>query len=273
MSEQTPTAVEPWHTPRGGLIEAQGIARRAYKDIEAEKAINSHIPGYPYDVALSSLNPVLAALDTLLLATPTPAPEGLRETVRLGDCPPGLFMFDGCLGLKTEYGGMETIGPVDCPGSEIRWTVGRYSDVYVADSGETFWGGVADKDAREDLLVRPIDGILGNQPVADGTKPNAIYYTINAAECEVETLKNDYLRRHQWAATSCTPGSYWMWRRSFADVNARRAEEHAAFCARIGQNREQQTYPAEMLVDTDTAVRMTWAEIDPARLDFELGDS
>jgi hypothetical protein len=95
------------------------------------------------------------------------------------------------------------------------------------------------------------------------------YHAIEAAECKVEALKSDYLRRFMWSATSSTPGCYWMWRRSFADVNERRAAEHAAFCKRIGQSREQEPYPAEMLVDTDTAVRMTWAEIDPARLEMD----
>lgn len=89
------------------------------------------------------------------------------------------------------------------------------------------------------------------------------YHAIEAAEREVGDLKSTYLRQHMWSATSSTPGCYWMWRRSFADVNERRAAEHAAFCKRIGQSREQQSYPAEMLVDTDTAIRMTWAEIDP----------
>lgn len=98
------------------------------------------------------------------------------------------------------------------------------------------------------------------------------YHAIEAAEREVEDMKSTYLRQHMWSATSSTPGSYWMWRRSFADVNERRAAEHAAFCKRIGQSREQQSFPAEMLVDTDTAIRMTWAEIDPARLEIDMED-
>ena len=98
------------------------------------------------------------------------------------------------------------------------------------------------------------------------------YHAIDAAERRVEEIKAAYLRKHMWAMTGSTPGSYWMWRRSFADVNERRAAEHAAFCKRIGQSREQQSYPAEMLVDTDTAVRMTWIEIDPARLEIDGED-
>jgi len=98
------------------------------------------------------------------------------------------------------------------------------------------------------------------------------YHAIENAKRRVNDLKSAYLRQHMWAATSSTPGCYWMWRRSFADVNERRAAEHAAFCERIGQSREQQSYPAEMLVDTDTAIRMTWAEIDPARLDIDEED-
>ena len=98
------------------------------------------------------------------------------------------------------------------------------------------------------------------------------FFAIAAAERAVDEAKSDYLRHHMWAHTPSTPGSRWMWRRSFADVNERRAADHAEFCKRIGQSREQQAYPSEMLVDTDTAVRMTWAEIDPAASNFDLED-
>lgn len=98
------------------------------------------------------------------------------------------------------------------------------------------------------------------------------YSEITRAEEAVGLAKNAYLRHHGWKQTSSTPGCYWMWRRSFADVNQRRLEEHQAFCARINQERRHDPYPDEMLVDTDTAVRMTWAEIDPKRLEVEEED-
>lgn len=80
-----------------------------------------------------------------------------REAVALADCPPGLFLFNGTLGFKTEYRGMETVGPVNVPGDQVRWRVGTHSEVYVASSGEAFWGGVTKKDDREALLVTPVD--------------------------------------------------------------------------------------------------------------------
>ena len=93
------------------------------------------------------------------------------------------------------------------------------------------------------------------------------YAEIAEAESELSRAKEDYLRGHGWKSTSSTPGCYWMWRRSFADVNERRLAEHKAFCERIGQDRPHNPYPDEMLVDTDSAIRMTWAEIDISRLE------
>lgn len=97
----------------------------------------------------------------------------------------------------------------------------------------------------------------------------ADYRDIISCGERLQVAKNGYLRAHGWRETSSTPGCYWMWRRDFADVNDRRLAEHRAFCERIGQERDHQTYPAEILADTDTAIRMTWAEIDPERLAFE----
>jgi hypothetical protein len=46
------------------------------------------------------------------------------EPCRLDECPPGLFLFEGTLGFKSEY--------ADVDGG---------LDVYCCDSGEYFWGG------------------------------------------------------------------------------------------------------------------------------------
>lgn len=54
---------------------------------------------------------------------------------------------------------------------------------------------------------------------------------IQETENELEELKHEYLRRHGWTYTSCTPGAFWLWRRDFADLDAERAEwdrEHGA---------------------------------------------
>ena len=78
--------------------------------------------------------------------------------VTLADCPPGLFLTaDGHLGLKTEYGAMETVGPTNVPGSEVRWVVGREPEAYVAASGEYFWGGASTHEKRREVMVKPID--------------------------------------------------------------------------------------------------------------------
>jgi hypothetical protein len=68
------------------------------------------------------------------------------DLVMLGDCPPGLFLFNGSLGFKSEY----KTESLSRPGV---WQ----SDAYVVESGEYFWGGVSDPEARERLMVEPVD--------------------------------------------------------------------------------------------------------------------
>lgn len=69
-----------------------------------------------------------------------------KMLVRLGKCPPGLFIFDGeHLGFKSEYH------------TESRSRPGVWqSDAYVVESGEYFWGGTSDPVERENLMVLPI---------------------------------------------------------------------------------------------------------------------
>ena len=55
--------------------------------------------------------------------------------VTLGSCPPGLFLFEGSMHLKTEYG-----------------------EAYVCKSGEFFWGiTTTHHEERANLMVLPID--------------------------------------------------------------------------------------------------------------------
>jgi hypothetical protein len=58
--------------------------------------------------------------------------------VPLAKCPFGLFLFQGILGIKTEY-----------------HTDGK-SDAYCMSSGEYFWGGTNIPTEREALMVTPI---------------------------------------------------------------------------------------------------------------------
>jgi hypothetical protein len=60
-----------------------------------------------------------------------------RKSCKLIDCPPGFFIFDGSLCFKSEY--KDEIGQIE---------------VYCS-SGECFWGGTHDNDARSKLIVQP----------------------------------------------------------------------------------------------------------------------
>ena len=65
------------------------------------------------------------------------------EPVTLRDCPPGLFQYEGALGLKSEYFHDSTGSP----------------DAYVVASGEYFWGGTSDRKVRDALFVWPVEAI------------------------------------------------------------------------------------------------------------------
>jgi hypothetical protein len=73
----------------------------------------------------------------------------MTTEVTLAECPPGVFLFEGTLGFKTEYGmTLHQSG---------EWKVTNYPDAYCLDSGEVFWGGTKDHIARAALLVRPVE--------------------------------------------------------------------------------------------------------------------
>lgn len=65
----------------------------------------------------------------------------LLDQTTLEDCPPGLFLFDGRYGFKTEY--RDQNGP----------------EAYCVESGEYFWGGTSDVKLRKKLIVTAI--VLG----------------------------------------------------------------------------------------------------------------
>lgn len=54
--------------------------------------------------------------------------------VKLSDAPVGLFLFNGTLALKTEYG----------------------PDCYIVESGEVFWGGTRNVTDLGALVVQPL---------------------------------------------------------------------------------------------------------------------
>tara|TARA_R110002012_G_scaffold318358_1_gene536540 strand:- start:1382 stop:1624 length:243 start_codon:yes stop_codon:yes gene_type:complete len=69
-------------------------------------------------------------------------------TVSLSECPPGLFLFEKCLGFKSEYD----------------------NDAFVVSSGEYFWGGTKSSEDRDALRVVPvvIEGDLKFKVVLSG---------------------------------------------------------------------------------------------------------
>ena len=72
----------------------------------------------------------------------------MKRRVKLKNCPPGLFEFEGELFLKTEYGTEKCDKDMGVYVSSV---------AYCVESGENFAGGVSSLFKRENLLVRPID--------------------------------------------------------------------------------------------------------------------
>lgn len=68
----------------------------------------------------------------------------------LKECPPGLFVFDNELCIKSEYYTQHENRSV--------------MEVFVASSGEYFWGGVNTYEARDKLMVIPCDWKWDEQP-------------------------------------------------------------------------------------------------------------
>lgn len=67
-----------------------------------------------------------------------------RDTCTLAKCPPGLFLFEGTLGFRTEY--------------EMEVDKKFYPQAFVVSSGEIFWGGVHSHEERSNLIVQPLWG-------------------------------------------------------------------------------------------------------------------
>lgn len=81
------------------------------------------------------------------------------------------------------------------------------------------------------------------------------YEHIDNLEHALNNARRDYLVRHGWRETSNTPGSFWLWRRDFADVDKKRETHYrppgSAF------------HPYGIITaDTDMAVKMTANELD-----------
>lgn len=85
---------------------------------------------------------------------------------------------------------------------------------------------------------------------------------ISVAKEEVVALQERYLRRHGWDLTCNTPGSYWLWRRDFADDDATR---HARWKERgpgpLGWPSEPRPYGV-VTAGLDLAVSITERALD-----------
>ena len=83
------------------------------------------------------------------------------------------------------------------------------------------------------------------------------YKDIELAQANLEDEQKSFLRKWGWRETCNTPGSYWLWVRDFADVDAKRAawdKEHHA--GEPGKPSKSVPYGI-IATDTDLAVKMT----------------
>lgn len=134
--------------------------------------------------------------------------------VTLAECPPGLFLWNGMLGFKSEYGAMK---PDDATSGKY-WKVGNQPDAYCADSGEYFWGGASNENDRAKLLVYPISAeivamvashghsdLRAQPPAREDAQPVASAYRVRPERDDPEewALMHperafDYLGRSGW---------------------------------------------------------------------------
>ena len=88
------------------------------------------------------------------------------------------------------------------------------------------------------------------------------HHEIQDAESNVEQLKRAYLKRFGWSETCSTPGSYWLWRRDFANIDAKRKmwdDEHEA--GQPGKPSRSQPYGV-VTASLDLAIAMTLRCLD-----------
>lgn len=85
----------------------------------------------------------------------------------------------------------------------------------------------------------------------------AFAYEIVDAERALQTKQKDYLRRWGWVETCSTPGSYWMWRRDFADYDAKFDQWYAKH-----PDRQRPAPTGVLTLPLDIAVSMTISALD-----------
>lgn len=74
-------------------------------------------------------------------------------------------------------------------------------------------------------------------------------------ENDLNDARRDYVRSHGWNETCNTPGSFWMWKRDFSDVDEVMKANHPKTASPF------QPY-GMVMADLDLAVSMTARELD-----------
>ena len=80
-------------------------------------------------------------------------------------------------------------------------------------------------------------------------------HTLYSLENKLKESQSNYLRLHGWQRTCNTPGSFWMWKRDFADVDEKRQAYHPPKASPF------QPYGV-IMADTEMAVTMTMRALD-----------
>lgn len=95
------------------------------------------------------------------------------------------------------------------------------------------------------------------------TRPYA--HEIDEADAAARDVRERYLQRWGWKVTSSTPGCYWLWRRDFADHDAKMEAIH-----RERELPSPWTPYGVVTATLEMAVKMTLACLDEQP---ELGDA
>lgn len=227
LNEHKPLSAAP--APEGGAVKRACVDfQEAIDDFEADVADVMAEGSERADLWDREITVNIDALKTVMiaaLATRHEAPAEAGEIgaeyddaahcVTLAACPPGLFLWNGTLGFKSEYGAME---PVGISPHHQQWKVGNRVDAYCADSGEYFWGGTSNHDDRAKLLVYPISAeavamvashglsaLRAHPPAREDAQPVASAYRVRPEMNDPEewTLMHperafDYLDRPGW---------------------------------------------------------------------------
>lgn len=125
----------------------------------------------------------------------------------LSECPPGPFLFNGCLGFKTEYGMAH--GKDICQG-RVEWSVTNRPDAYVMASGEVFAGGAPTPAERDALIVQPVDPdeLLAALNNTQGSGEGELRQLADDAQFALKAL----CAKYGYEPDDCTPLDYSEWR-------------------------------------------------------------